>query len=47
VIYPPEVTGLAKQFNTLAWKGFWGFGRISENRLVRFEHAVTRQRIGQ
>lgn len=47
IVYPPEVTGIAKQFNTVAWKGFWGFGRVAENRLVRFEHAVTRQRIGQ
>ena len=46
LIIPPENTGLLKQFNTMGWKGFWGFGRFSENRLYRVEHEPSRVKIG-
>lgn len=46
LIIPPENTGLLKQFNTMGWKGFWGFGRPSENRLYRVEHEPSRVKIG-
>lgn len=45
-IIPPENTGLLKQFNTLGWSGFWGFGRIAENRLYRHEGVPLRWKIG-
>jgi hypothetical protein len=46
IIYPPEQTGLLKQFNTIGWKGFWGFGRMGENRIYRVEHVASRYRLG-
>ena len=42
----PEVTGILHQFNNIGWKGFWGFGRVSENRVVRVEHGSSFQTIG-
>ena len=33
----PKVSGLLDQFNTLGWKYYGGYGRIAENRLMRFE----------
>jgi N4-gp56 family major capsid protein len=45
-IIPPENTGLLKQFNTMGWKGFWGFNRFSENRLYRVEHEPSRVKLG-
>lgn len=46
LIIPPEKTGLLKQFNTLAWKGFWGFGLMSENRVLRHEGVPLRPKLG-
>lgn len=45
-IIPPENTGLLKQFNTMGWTGFWGFGRTAENRLYRHEGVPLRFKIG-
>lgn len=42
----PEVTGILHQFNNVGWKGFWGFGRVSENRVCRVEHGSSFQSIG-
>jgi hypothetical protein len=42
----PEVTGILHQFNNVGFKGFWGFGRVSENRIVRVEHGSSFQSIG-
>ena len=46
LIIPPENTGLLKQFNSLGYKHFLGFGRMSENRLYRVEHEPSRYKIG-
>ena len=46
VILPPENTGLLKQFNTMGWKNFIGFGNVGENRLYRVEHEPSRTKIG-
>jgi hypothetical protein len=46
LIIPPENTGLLKQFNSLGYKHFLGFGRMSENRLFRVEHEPSRYKIG-
>ena len=45
-IIPPENTGLLKQFNSLGYKHFLGFGRMAENRLYRVEHEPSRYKIG-
>jgi len=37
----PNKTGLLEQFNTLGWKYYGGYGRISENRLLRYECSVS------
>ena len=47
IIYPPEQTGMLRQFTNVAWKGFWGFGRVSEGRLYRLEHVCSRQVVGK
>jgi len=46
LIIPPENTGLLKQFNSLGYKHFFGFGRMSESRLYRVEHEPSRTKIG-
>jgi N4-gp56 family major capsid protein len=46
-LLPPEVTGLLKQFNSMGWKWFGGFGRIADSRLFRVEHTAARQIIGK
>ena len=46
LIIPPENTGLLKQFNSLGYKHFLGFGRMAENRLYRVEHEPSRYKIG-
>ena len=46
ILIPPENTGLLKQFNTMGWKGFWGFSRFAENRLYRIEHEPSRVKLG-
>ena len=46
LIIPPENTGLLKQFNSLGYKHFLGFGRMAENRLYRVEHEPSRTKIG-
>jgi N4-gp56 family major capsid protein len=45
-VLPPEVSGLAKQFNTMAWHWYGGYARKAENRLVRIEHAGSRFSLG-
>lgn len=45
-VLPPEVSGLAKQFNTMAWHWYGGFARKAENRLLRIEHAGSRFSLG-
>ena len=45
-VLPPEVSGLAKQFNTMAWHVYIGFARKAENRLYRVEHAGSRFSLG-
>lgn len=37
----PKKTGSLDQFNLLGWKYYGGYGRISENRLLRFECATS------
>jgi len=37
----PNKTGLLEQFNTIAWKFYGGYGRVSENRLMRFECSTS------
>ena len=46
MIIAPENTGLLKQFNSLGYKHFFGFGRMAENRLYRVEHEPSRYKIG-
>ena len=46
LIIPPENTGLLKQFNSLGYKHFLGFGRMASNRLYRVEHEPSRYKIG-
>lgn len=46
LIIPPENTGLLKQFNSLGYKHFLGFGRMAESRLFRVEHEPSRYKIG-
>jgi hypothetical protein len=46
LIIPPENTGLLKQFNSMGYKHFLGFGRTAENRLYRVEHEPSRTKIG-
>ena len=45
-VLPPEVSGLAKQFNTMAFHVYIGFARKAENRLFRIEHAASRFSLG-
>ena len=45
-VLPPEVSGLAKQFRTMAWHVYIGFARKAENRLFRVEHAASRFSLG-
>lgn len=45
-VLPPEVSGLTKQFNTMAWHWYGGYARKAENRLVRIEHAGSRFSLG-
>ena len=45
-VLPPDVSGLAKQFNTMAWHWYGGFARKSENRLFRIEHSAARYTLG-
>ena len=45
-VLPPEVSGLLKQFNTMAWHWYGGFARSAENRLLRIEHAGSRYSLG-
>jgi len=33
----PKVSGTLDQFNTLGWKYYGGYGRVGENRLLRYE----------
>lgn len=37
----PKTTGLLDQFNSLGWKYYGGYGRISEHRLLRFECSTS------
>ena len=37
----PKVDGLLDQFNSLGWKYYGNYGRISEHRLLRFECSVS------
>ena len=46
MIILPEVTGILHQFNNVGWKGFWGFGIVSENRVARVEAATNFHVIG-
>ena len=46
LIIPPENTGLLKQFNSMGYKHFLGFGRTAENRLYRVEHEPSRTKLG-
>jgi len=45
-VLPPEVSGLAKQFRTMAWHAYIGFARKAENRLFRIEHGASRFSLG-
>src|SRR3990167_4081629 len=46
-IIPYEKTGLAKQFNSMAWKHFTGFGRVADSRIFRVESIAARMVIGK
>lgn len=37
----PKKTGLLEQFNSLGWKFYGGYGRISEHRLLRYECSTS------
>lgn len=37
----PKTDGLADQWQSLAWKWFGGYGRVSENRLIRGEYSSS------
>jgi N4-gp56 family major capsid protein len=37
----PKQTGLLDQFNSLGWKFYGGYGRISEHRLLRYECSTS------
>lgn len=37
----PKVDGLADQFASVAWKFYGGYGRITENRIVRGEYSAS------
>ncbi len=37
----PKVDGLLDQFNSLGWKFYGGYGRVSENYLLRYECSVS------
>lgn len=37
----PKVEGLLDQFNSVGWKFYGGYGRITENRLVRGEYSAS------
>lgn len=37
----PKTDGLLDQFNSLGWKYYGGYGRIAENRLLRYECSVS------
>jgi hypothetical protein len=37
----PKITGLADQFNTLAWKFYGGYGRLVESWILRGEYATS------
>jgi len=37
----PKVSGNLDQFNTLGWKFYGGYGRISEHRLLRYECSTS------
>lgn len=37
----PKVDGLLDQFNSVGWKFYGGYGRITENRLVRGEYSAS------
>lgn len=37
----PKVTGTLDQFNTLGWKYYGQYGRIAENRLLRYECSTS------
>jgi len=46
-LIPPERTGLLKQFNSLGWFNFMGFGVKAQNRVYRLECAATQPTLGQ
>lgn len=37
----PELTGLAHQWSTMAWKWYGGYGIIAQNRILRGEYATS------
>ena len=37
----PKIEGLADQFASVAWKFYGGYGRITENRIVRGEYSAS------
>ena len=37
----PKTSGLAEQFSSVAWKFYGGYGRLTENRLVRGEFSTS------
>jgi hypothetical protein len=40
-IVGPKVSGLAEQFSSIAWKFYGGYGRLTENRVVRGEFSTS------
>jgi N4-gp56 family major capsid protein len=40
-IMPPKNTGSLEQFQVIGWKGFFGYGRTSEARILRYEVAAS------
>jgi hypothetical protein len=37
----PKVSGLAEQFSSIAWKFYGGYGRLTENKIVRGEFSTS------
>lgn len=46
-LIPPERTGLLKQFNSMGWFWFGGFGLTGQQRVYRLEHAASQYTLGK
>jgi hypothetical protein len=39
----PQESGILKQFRSLGWKGYFGYGLVAENYIARSEHSSSLQ----